>query len=43
MTNRRKPATKQKQRETYPSEFKQEAVKMADTVGATEAAKQLKL
>ena len=43
MTNRRKPAKKQSQRETYPPEFKLEAVKLADTVGATEAAKQLNL
>lgn len=43
MTKRRKPIKKQSQRESYPPEFRVEAVKLADTVGATEAANQLKI
>lgn len=43
MTNRRKPVKKQSVRKKYPPEFKVEAVKLADTVGATEAARQLEL
>jgi transposase len=43
MTNRRKPTKKPSKRESYPQEFKTEAVKLADSVGTTQAARELKL
>jgi transposase len=43
MTKPRKPTRKPTKRESYPDEFKVEAVKLADTVGTTQAASELKL
>jgi transposase len=43
MTNRRKTTKKPSKRESYPEEFKIEAVKLADTVGTTQAANELSL
>ena len=43
MTNRRKTTKKPSKPESYPEEFKVEAVKLADTVGTTKAASELSL